>query len=350
MLSDDVLQVADDPLSPKQPLIEMIIVAVPELPEAGEQACRRSGCDGFPPPPALAIPRQRPLDVQQIPLAGDGVPSPVPVAYGVRQPPFRPCKAAPGRGKGRLWLSLRHREHLPIPLKPQVVGVKPAFDQQTELFQLAPVRPESGQVVHIPGVMLAQPALPDELVEGLQDGVGEPLGGVRPQLYAVPDDAPDEVEDAAVLVELPHPGHDDFRGQAVVKVADVAAKLVLRPLAVVLHPALDGVLLPVRPALPDGAAAVKIHPLHHPGLQDLDEGVVDILVGPLGRFADGAPLPGVRVPPLADMRLFRLKAADEYSPQVFHPLRLGLFHPRRTGVGLVASIPVVGAVHFVDGA
>lgn len=260
MLSDDVLQVADDPLSPKQPLIEMIIVAVPELPEAGEQACRRSGCDGFPPPPALAIPRQRPLDVQQIPLAGDGVPSPVPVAYGVRQPPFRPCKAAPGRGKGRLWLSLRHREHLPIPLKPQVVGVKPAFDQQTELFQLAPVRPESGQVVHIPGVMLAQPALPD------------------------------------------------------------------------------------------GAAAVKIHPLHHPGLQDLDEGVVDILVGPLGRFADGAPLPGVRVPPLADMRLFRLKAADEYSPQVFHPLRLGLFHPRRTGVGLVASIPVVGAVHFVDGA
>lgn len=198
--------------------------------------------------------------------------------------------------------------------------------------------------------MLAQPALPDELVEGLQDGVGEPLGGVRPQLYAVPDDAPDEVEDTAVLVELPHPGHDDFRGQAVVKVADVATKLVLRPLAVVLHPALDGVLLPVRPALPDGAAAVKIHPLHHPGLQDLDEGVVDVLVGPLGRFADGAPFPGVRIPPLADMRLFRLKAADEYSPQVFHPLRLGLFHPCRTGVGLVASIPVVGAVHFVDGA
>ena len=129
MLSDDVLQVADDPLSPKQPLIEVIIVAVPELPEAREQAYRRSGCDGLPLPPALAIPRQRPLDVQQIPLAGDGVPSPVPVAFGVRQPPFRPRKAAPGRGKGRLRLSLCHREHLPVPLEPQVVGVKPAFDQ-----------------------------------------------------------------------------------------------------------------------------------------------------------------------------------------------------------------------------
>lgn len=349
MLSDDVFQVADDPLSPKQPLIEMIVVAVPELPEAGEQACRRSGCDGLPLPPALAIPCQRPLDVQQIPLAGDGVPSPVPVAYSVRQPPFRPRKAAPGRGKGRLRLLLRHREHLPVSLEPQVMGVKPVFDQQAQLFQLAPVRPESCQVVHIPGVMLAQAALPDELVEGLQDGVGEPLGGVRPQLYAVLDDVPDEVEDAAVLVELPHPGHDDFRGQAVVKVADVAAKLVLRPLAVVLHPSLDGVLFPVRPALPDGAAAVKIHSLHHPGLQDLDEGVVDVLVGPLGRFADGAPFPGVGVPPLADMGLFRLKAADEYSPQVFHPLRLGLLHPRRAGVGLVASLPVVGAVHFVDG-
>ena len=167
MLSDDVLQVADDPLSPKQPLIEMIIVAVPELPEAGEQACRRSGCDGLPLPPALAIPRQRPLDVQQIPLAGDGVPSPVPVAYSVRKTPFRPGKAAPGRGKGCLRLLFRHRERLPVALEPQVVGVKPAFDQQAELFQLALVRPEGGQVVHIPGVMLAQPAFPDELVEGL---------------------------------------------------------------------------------------------------------------------------------------------------------------------------------------
>lgn len=162
-----MLQVADDPLSPKQPLIEMIIVAVPELSEAGEQACRRSGCNGLPLPPALAIPRQRPLDVQQISLAGDGVPSPVPVSYSVRQPPFRPCKAAPGRGKGRLRLSLCHREHLPVPLEPQVVGVQPALHKDAEFAQLAPVRPEGCDVVHIPGVMLAQPAFPDELVEGL---------------------------------------------------------------------------------------------------------------------------------------------------------------------------------------
>ena len=162
-----MLQVADDPLSPKQPLIEMIVAAVPELPEAGEQTCRRSGRDGLALPPALAIPGQRPLDVQQIPLPGDGVPSPVPVAHSVRKPSFRPRKAAPWRGKERLRLLLRHREHLPVPLEPQIVRVKPAFDQQTELFQLALVRPESGQVVHIPGVMPAQAALPDEPVEGL---------------------------------------------------------------------------------------------------------------------------------------------------------------------------------------
>lgn len=167
MLSDDVLQVADDPLSPKQPLIEMIIVAMPELPEAGEQACRRSWCDGLALSPALAIPRQRPLDVQQIPLAGDGVPSPVPVAYSVRQPPFRPGKAAPGRGEGRLRLPLRHREHLPVSLELQIVGVQPALHKDAEFAQLAPVRPEGCDVVHIPGVMLAQPAFPDELVEGL---------------------------------------------------------------------------------------------------------------------------------------------------------------------------------------
>lgn len=167
MLSDDVLQVADDPLSPKQPLIEMIIAAVPELPEAGEQTCRCSGRDGLALPPALAIPGQRPLDVQQIPLAGDGVPSPVPVAHSVRQPSFRPRKAAPGRGKGRLRLSPCHRERLPVALELQIVGVQPALHKDAEFAQLALVGAECRHVVHIPGVMLAQPALPDELVEGL---------------------------------------------------------------------------------------------------------------------------------------------------------------------------------------
>lgn len=350
MLSDDVLQVADDPLSPKQPLIEMIVVAVPELPETREQTCCRSGRDGPPLPPALAIPRQRPLDVQQIPLAGDGVTSPVPVAYSVRQPSFRPRKALPGREQRLFALWFCHREHLPVALELQVVGVNPAFDQQTELFQLAPVRPECRHVVHVAGVVPAIAALPDEPVKGLQHGVGKPLRRVGSKLDAVADDALDEVKDAAVFVELAHSRHHHFRSQALVEMPDVTAELVLRTLAVVLQPALDCFLLPLRSPATDAPAAVKIHPLHHLRLQRLNEGVMHILVRPLGRFADGAPFPGVRIPPLADMRLFRLKAADEYSPQVFHPLRLGLFHPCRTGVGLVASIPVVGAVHFVDGA
>ena len=76
---------------------------------------------------------------------------------------------------------------------------------------------------------------------------------------------------------------------------------------------------------------------------------MDVLVGPLGRFADGAPFPGIGVPPLADIGIFRLKALHQHPPQVFYPLCLGLLHPRRAGVGLVTSLPVVGAVHFVDG-
>ncbi len=76
---------------------------------------------------------------------------------------------------------------------------------------------------------------------------------------------------------------------------------------------------------------------------------MDVLVGPLGRFADGAPLPGVRVPPLADMGLFRFKTLDEHTAQVFHPLRFGFFHPRRAGVGAVALAPMVGAVDFING-
>lgn len=322
---------------------------MPELPEAREQACCRSGCDGLPLPPALAIPRQRPLDVQQIPLAGDGVPSPVPVAYSVRQPPFRPCKAAPGRGKERLRLPLCHREHLPVSLEPQAMGVQPALHKDAELPQLAFVGAECGHVVHVPGVVLAIAALPDEPVKGLQHGVGKPLRRVGAKLDAVADDALDEVKGAAVFVELAHSRHHHFRGQALVEMPNVTAELVLRAFAVVLHPALDRFLLPLRSPAPDASAAVKIHALHHLRLQRLNEGVMHILVRPLRRFTDSSPLPGAGIPALGDMGRFRLKALDEHTAQVFHPLRLGLLHPRRTGVGAVALTPMVGAVDFING-
>ena len=266
MLSDDMLQVADDPLSPKQPLIEAIIVAVSELPEAREQACCRSGCDGLSLPPALAIPCQRPLDAQQIPLAGDGVTSSVPVAYSVCQSPFGPGKALPGRSQLHFALRLCHREHLPVALEFQIVGAQPALHKDAELPQLALVGTECGHVVHVPGVVLAIAALPDEPVKGLQHGVGKPLRRVGSKLDAVADDALDEVKDAAVFVELAHSRHHHFRGQALVKMPDVPAKLVLRAFAVVLHPALDRFLLPLRSPAPDAPAAVKIHSLHHPGL------------------------------------------------------------------------------------
>ena len=167
MLSDDVLQVADDPLSPKQPLIEMIIVAVPELSEAREQTCCRSGRDGPPLPPALAIPRQRPLDVQQIPLAGNGVPSAVAIAYGIRQAAFGALIATPGREQRHFALRLCHREHLPVALELQIVGVQPALHKDAEFAQLSLVGAECRHVVHVPGVVLAIAALPDEPVKGL---------------------------------------------------------------------------------------------------------------------------------------------------------------------------------------
>jgi len=349
MLSDDVLQVADDPLSPKQPLIKVIIVAVPQLSQPGKQACSRLGVDGSALPNAAAIPCHGPLHAEQIVLARDGVSSAIAIAYGIRQTAFGALISAPGRGQRHFALRLCYREHLPVALELQVVSVQPVLHKDAELPQLALVGAECRHVVHVPGVVFAIAALPDEPVKGLQHGVGKPLRRVGAKLDAVADDALDEVKGAAVFVELAHSRHHHFRGQALVEMPDVTAELVLRAFAVVLHPALDRFLLPLRSPAPDASAAVKIHALHHLRLQRLNEGVVNILVGPLGRFADGAPLPGVRVPPLADMGLFRFKTADEYSPQVFHPLRLGLFHPRRTGVGLVASIPAVGAVHFVDG-
>ena len=349
MFSDDVLQVADDPLSPKQPLIKVIIVAVPQLPETREQACSRLGVDGSALPDAAAIPCHGPLHAEQIVLARDGVPSAIAIAYGIRQTAFGALIATPGRGQRHFALRLCHREHLPVALELQIVGAQPALHKDAEFAQLALVGAECGHVVHVPGVVLAIAALPDEPVKGLQHSVGKPLRRVGSKLDAVPDDALDEVKDAAVFVELAHSRHHHFRGQALVKMPDVTAKLVLRAFAVVLQPALDRFLLPLRSPAPDAPAAVEIHALHHLRLQRLNEGVMHILVRPLGRFTDSSPLPGVRVPPLGDMGRFRLEATDEHTAQVFHPLRLGLLHPRRAGVGAVTLAPMVGAVDFVDG-
>lgn len=349
MLSDDVLQVADDPLSPKQPLIEMIIVAVPQLSQPGKQACSRLGVDRSALPDAAAIPCHGPLHAEQIVLARDGVPSAVAIAYGIRQTAFGALIATPGRGQRHFALRLCHRKHLPVALEFQIVGAQPALHKDAELPQLALVGAECGHIVHVPGVVLAIAALPDEPVKGLQHSVGKPLRRVGAKLDAVADDALDEAKDAAVFVELAHSRHHYFRGQALVKMPDVTAKLVLRAFAVVLHPALDRFLLPLRSPAPDASAAVKIHALHHLRLQRLNEGVMHILVRPLRRFTDSSPLPGAGIPALGDMGRFRLKALDEHTAQVFHPLRFGFFHPRRAGVGAVTLAPMVGAVDFING-
>lgn len=328
----------------------MIIVAVPQLSQPGKQACSRLGVDGSALPDAAAIPCHGPLHAEQIVLARDGVPSAIAIAYGIRQTAFGALIATPGRGQRHFALRLCHREHLPVALELQIVGVQPALHKDAELPQLAFVGAECGHVVHVPGVVLAIAALPDEPVKGLQHSVGKPLRRVGSKLDAVADDALDEVKDAAVFVELAHSRHHYFRGQALVKMPDVPAKLVLRAFAVVLHPALDCFLFPLRSPAPDASAAVKIHALHHLRLQRLNEGVMHILVRPLRRFTDSSPLPGAGIPALGDMGRFRLKALDEHTAQVFHPLRFGFLHPRRAGVGAVALAPMVGAVHFVDGA
>ena len=186
-------------------------------------------------------------------LARDGVPSAVAIAYGIRQTAFGALISASGLGKRHFALRLCHREHLPVALELQVMSVQPVLHKDTELPQLSLVGAECRHVVHVPGVVLAIAALPDEPVKGLQHGVGKPLRRVSAKLDAVADDAFDEVKDAAVFVELAHSRHHHFRGQALVKMPDVTAELVLRTLAVVLQPALDRFLLPLRSPAPDAA-------------------------------------------------------------------------------------------------
>lgn len=145
----------------------MIIVAVPQLSQPGKQACSRLGVDGPALPNAAAIPCHGPLHSEQIVLAGDGVSSAIAIAYGIRQTAFGALISAPGRGQRHFALRLCHREHLPVALELQIVGVQPVLHKDAEFAQLALVGAECRHVVHVPGVVLAIAALPDEPVEGL---------------------------------------------------------------------------------------------------------------------------------------------------------------------------------------
>lgn len=145
----------------------MIIVAVPQLSQPGKQACSRLGVDGPALPDAAAIPCHGPLHSEQIVLARDGVPSAVAIAYGIRQTAFGAFIATPGHGQRHFALRLCHREHLPVALELQIVGVQPVLHKDAELPQLSLVGAECRHVVHVPGVVLAIAALPDEPVKGL---------------------------------------------------------------------------------------------------------------------------------------------------------------------------------------
>ena len=84
-------------------------------------------------------------------------------------------------------------------------------------------------------------------------------------------------------------------------------------------------------------------------LQDLDKRMVDVLVRPLGRFADDAELAGAGVPPAGDFGRFLLKAVDDDGAKDDYPLRLGFLDPGRGRVGAVMGPPVMGGVDLING-
>lgn len=329
--------------------IQVVVVAVFQLPKAGQQTCRRSCQDALFQAPPLAVTGDGPLDAEKVVLARDGVATPITIAHRIGHTLLRPLIPAPWRVQRDARMPPHRREYLPIVFEPELMGVQPSLHEHTQLFELALARPKDSQVVHVADIVLAQPALTDEPVHRLQDRVGKPLRGVGPNLYAVLYDAPDEVENAMVFNELAHTVHHDLRLQAVVEMPDVSAELILRPARVFVHPDLDGFPGVMRTTVADAPAAVVIHAAHEHWLQDLNQRVVDVLVRPLGRLTDRAPLPGAGVPPLGHMRFLLLETGDDDLPQLHDALLLRFLHPCSDGVRTVVCAPVVGAVHLVDG-
>ena len=309
---------------------------------------RRPSHNAFALPFPLAVSCDSPLDAEKIVFARDCVTSPISVAYRVRHPTFRSLKPAPWRVQRFLLHSPRGRENLPVGFEFKLMGVQPVLHDNAELSQLPFVRAEYRDVVHVAGIVPAQTALTNQPVKRLQGRIGEPLRCVRPNEDAIFDYTPNQVEYPPVFEKLPHPSHDDLRLQTLVEVVDVAAKLVLRAFQVVHHPVLDCLPLMVRSSVADAAAAVEIHAAHHLRLKNLDERVVDVLVGPLRGFADRSPLLRTGVPAARDVRCFRFKALDDDFPQLDNSLGFCFLHPCSAFVRAVMRSPVMSAVHLVD--
>ena len=79
----------------------------------------------------------------------------------------------------------------------------------------------------------------------------------------------------------------------------------------------------------------------------MNEGVVNVLVGPLCRFTDSPPLLGARVPAFGDVRLFWNEAVYENLPQLCNTFWLCFLHPSRSSIWAMMRSPVMGAVDII---
>lgn len=282
-------------------------------------------------------------------LSRDCVASPIFIANRVRHTAFWSLKPASWRVQRHFCRPLDCREYLPVTFEFKLMGVQPVFYENTKFSQFSFIRAKYRQVIHIARIMLTQSTFTDKPVKRLQNGIGEPLRCIRSDKHTVFNNAPNQIENTAVFEKLPHTSHHHFGFQAVVKMIDVTTQFVLRTFRVVFHPILDCFSSVMRSSVSDTAATVKVHTCHHLRLQNLNESVVNILVGPLSRLADGTPFLRAGVPTLRNVWFFRFKAFDDDFPQFNNAFLFGFLHPSCAFVRAVVSSPMMSAVYFVYG-
>ena len=126
-----------------------------QLPETGDEACRRSRKDALLALLPFSVAGECPLNAQQVVLSWQGKSPPVSVANGIGHPALLPRHPVARCWERLVRFTIRRGKYLPVHFEFKLVFIQPPLNDSFQLSQLSLVGTEDGQIIHVANVVVA---------------------------------------------------------------------------------------------------------------------------------------------------------------------------------------------------